>query len=621
MSLRNSSTTLVVFLLAAASVAAAGLAVGWYRVPTPAPALEGAAAAPGEPAKEYTENVPIYPHGDQSKDFFDGALSRSAGVMASSYLPSEQPRSAIVAHHLLVADRIAEVFWHLSDGSGRTVVILSPNHFGVGRSPAQVSIGSWTTPYGTVASDIDAVHRLTADVPALKEEEAAFAHEHGVGVLTPFISASFAQSRIVPILLEDSLSVEDRRALAAAIAKELPDATVLASIDMSHYLPSTAADFHDALTLRRIEAGGCDGCTTGVEIDANAVLDVLLEVNALRGDQTWNLTHHGNSLKMLASDVWQKNTSHILGYFTKGQPTPQPHAALTFVGDIMLGRSVHDNIDKNGVSFPWSEVERFLSGTHLVVANLEGTVGDRPDKHTDLPPFAFSFLPSAVAEAAKHVDAVSLANNHIRDYGVDGEKETRTQLEKIDLPWFGSFASPAPVLEETVNGLPITLIGYHAFAPDEKTLLASITDAHTKGRTVIVMPHWGTEYETMPSEPQHALAKRMVAAGADLIVGGHPHVVQTVENVDGVPVVYSLGNFVFDQPNPATRNALALGVIIEPGKITLSFLPVVAKADGQPEPMADSAAKTMLADLAACSSEGWKQGISSGTLTLDRVSR
>lgn len=605
-------------LLAAVAVAAGASFAGWHSVPakTSVPPVP-AAISDDHGASEQPLGIQIYSHGDQSREYFDDTYRRAEGFTREP----ASARSAIVAHHLLVADKIADLFLRIGADDGRTIVLLSPNHFDVGIRPALVSDGDWTTPYGLLHTDYPAVRRLLASAPFLKKEETPFGHEHGIGALTPFIARSFPSSRIVPIVLSETLSAEDRRALAQAIVEALPDATVLVSVDMSHYLPSTAADFHDDLTLRRIATSGCDGCTTGVEIDANAVLDVLLEVNRLRGDQTWHLTHHDNSLRMLQSDAWRENTSHILGYFTEGAPVAKPHAALTFVGDIMLGRGVRDRIEKNGPGHPWSEVGRFLDGTHLVVGNLEGTVGEQSNEHTDAPPYKFAFTPEAVAEAAKHIDAVSLANNHIRDYGADGEKETRSHLLALGLDWFSSFASPAPVLEKTVNGMPITLIGYHAFAPAEKALLAAIASAHDAGRTVIVMPHWGTEYETAPSEEQRALAKRMVAAGADLIIGGHPHVVQAIEDIDGVPVVYSLGNFIFDQPMPFTRNALALGVVIEPERITLSLLPVLANADGQPEPMADSAATTMLAELAERSSGAWKKTIADGTLTLDRAPR
>lgn len=564
----------------------------------------------------------IYSYGDKSREFFDEAYVAAAATPLPE-IPAAPPRAAVTAHHLLVADRIAALFQALGRTDKPTIVIMSPDHFDAGRSPAQVSRGTWTTPYGNVDSDQAAIDKLLQAAPVLKADESAFPREHGIAAITPFVARSFPGARIVAIALQEKLTAEDRALLGVRIAETLPNAVVIASVDMSHYLPSLPAAFHDELTLRRLAAGGCD-CSSDLETDSTAVLDVLLEANGKRGEQIWHLTHHGSSLAALgatANAAWRENTSHILGYFTVGLPVAKHHAAFTLVGDVMLGRSVRQSIDEHGPEYPWSGVTRFLNGTHFTIGNLEGTVGDRPDKMTHQPPFAFSFLTAAVLEASRHLDAVSQANNHSRDYGIAGELQTRDELDEIGLPWFGSWASPLPVLERQVNGVPVTIIGYHAFTPDEPSLLAAVQAARAAGRFTIVMPHWGVEYAPRHSSGQRALAEKIIRAGADLIVGAHPHVTQDIEVIDGIPVVYSLGNFIFDQPMPETRPALALGVIADSERVTLRLLPISANQDGRPEPMDDAAADALLRDLAARSPEAYRADLTRGILNVDRPLR
>lgn len=550
---------------------------------------------------------PLYSSGFYSKEFYDAAYEA-----ASDSEPVSGSKLAIVAHHLLVADEIAAVFETIGDEGAKTVVLISPNHFSVGISPAQVSVEAWMTPYGPVTTDIEAVEDLLLAVPVLNHEEWAFQNEHGIAALTPFVKRSFPKAKIVSIVLDESLSASDAQTLGEVIAEELPKAVVIASVDMSHNLPEYVQTYHDDITQTMIAAG--DGATN-LEIDSNATLRTLFAINKVRESEVWHETYHGSSLLMNATEDWRENTSHILGYFTEGDPGMSV-VSMHFVGDIMLDRGVRKKIDAAGsVAYPWEEMSRFLSGSGLVVGNLEGTVNEQASTYTYNPPFRFVFSPESVAEMAKHIDVVSLANNHSSDVGSAGEIETRTRLDEMGIPWFGAWAEPVPRYDTVLNGLEVTLIGYHQFQPNESALTDEIKKADAEGRFVIVMPHWGTEYSNVPSSSQRRLAQLMVDAGADLIVGGHPHVVQGTEIIDGVPVVYSLGNFVFDQEIPATWNATTLGVKLEEKTGTLYLLPVYTRG-GQPVPVSDTEATTIFQTIANASAEEIQSQILNGRLNF-----
>ncbi|MFH1631846.1 MAG: AmmeMemoRadiSam system protein B [bacterium] len=556
------------------------------------------------------EAVPVFSSGERGLEFYDSAYDRAGSLGAVG------SQSAVVAHHLLVADKIAEVFMAIGSDKVDTVIILSPNHFDLGVSPAQTSSGAWGTPYGVVEADSHIVDDLVGSVDSLKIEDITFEYEHGVAVLTPYVARSFPNAKIVPLALHDSLTDDEVREIANAIADAAPNAVVIASIDMSHSLPQAAADFHDSVTMRTIEAGGaCDSCSLDLEIDANAVLDVLFAVNEAREDQVWNLTHHGSSLAMGATNDWEENTSHILGYFTQGDPAGEEFVAVHIVGDIMLDRGVRKLIDAAGdFGYPWEEMDRYLSGAHLTVGNLEGAVNNQQSTYTYDPPFRFVFSPESVEETGRYIDLVNLANNHASDVGSAGLIETKERLTEMGIDWFGSYASPIPRIDKNVNGIPLTLIGYHQFQPDTDALINEIESAKQEGRFVIVLPHWGTEYINSPTQSQRTLAQTMIDAGADLIIGGHPHVPQGVEVINNVPVVYSLGNFVFDQFIPETWTAITAGIIISDTEIEIHLIPVYTK-DGQPTPISDTDAQDLFEMLSDVSGDDIQNQILTGKLT------
>ncbi|MFA4845841.1 MAG: AmmeMemoRadiSam system protein B [Patescibacteria group bacterium] len=529
------------------------------------------------------ETDPVFSYGYAAESLYD-----RANVTAET-IERTGARSAIVAHHLLVADKIAQVFASLGTGKEKTVVILSPNHFSRGRSAMQTTTGSYTTPIGDVEVDQERVNALMAAVPELLLESETFKTEHGISALTPFVKTWFPEAKLVPLVIHDKATDEDIVALASAIEEEFPDAIVIASIDMSHNLPSHIQEYHDAVTMRAIAQGAAD---FDLEIDANAVLATLFAVNRLRESQDWNLTHHGSSLAMGATSDWRENTSHILGYFEDGDPVDDPFVSLHFVGDVMLDRGVRTKIEENGVDYPWENVTRYLQGSHLRIANLEGTVSEKESLMTHEPPFIFTFAPEFVEAIKPFIDVVSLANNHTDDYGAQGEQETRDRLiQDLEIEWFGGSSSSEDIYrydlcDQSGCSLGISLIGFHQFGFTIHDLTPIIEQEDQAGRFVIVMPHWGEEYITSPQDGQRALAVAMIAAGADLIIGSHPHVVQGMEVIDNVPVVYSLGNFIFDQEFDETVTGMTLGVILDEDSATLYLSPIETMG-GQPTPMSD----------------------------------
>ncbi len=261
--------------------------------------------------------------------------------------------------------------------------------------------------------------------------------------------------------------------------------------------------------------------------------------------------------------------------FAGGELSSDEPVALLFIGDIMLARGVEWRIGLNDLSYPLSGIAEYLSTSDLTIGNFEGTIRDEPNQELD--GFTFDTTPEIaqmVAEAG--VDVVSLSNNHSDNYGSTVVTSTRDTITALGMTPFGDpYDSAHHVAHVTVNNLPLAFIGFHAFAEEPESILTTIATEQAAGNFVIVFPHWGNEYETEPSVAQTEAAHLFVEAGAHAIIGTHPHVIQTYEQYRGVPILYSLGNFLFDQDFSAeTQQGLTLGFFIDDESISMSFVPV-----------------------------------------------
>jgi poly-gamma-glutamate capsule biosynthesis protein CapA/YwtB (metallophosphatase superfamily) len=239
-----------------------------------------------------------------------------------------------------------------------------------------------------------------------------------------------------------------------------------------------------------------------------------------------------------------------------------PEVSVVFMGDVMLADGPGRFIARGGD--PFAPLARTLARADLRVANLECVVaqgGQKLDK-----PWTFRAHPRVLTVLQRHVDVVSVANNHSGDFGREAFAEMLTRLDKAGLPYFGGGrnlreAHAARIIER--HGLKIALLGYDEFFPrhfeasaehpgvawsEDEQVVADIRRAREVDGADLVIPfmHWGQEHEPRANSRQRQLARLMIDAGADVVVGTHPHVVQDTEVYQGKPIIYSLGNFVFD---------------------------------------------------------------------------
>ncbi len=244
----------------------------------------------------------------------------------------------------------------------------------------------------------------------------------------------------------------------------------------------------------------------------------------------------------------------------------EPTVRIVAVGDISYNGRFHELLERHGPGFPFRRLAPRWDGADLRLGNLESPLAASAPKVIPSKLTLRGAPRAAESLVRAGFDCVSLANNHTMDYGPAGMAETINSLEGAGIAHHGAGpdadSAHAPVVLER-NGLAIGLLAYcdpssGASMPsgpqrpgvarlDVDACCAAIRALRSAVNHVVVQVHWGQEMCRLPSPEQRATARRMVEAGADLILGHHPHVLQPCEWISGVPVFYSLGNFLFSE--------------------------------------------------------------------------
>ena len=282
--------------------------------------------------------------------------------------------------------------------------------------------------------------------------------------------------------------------------------------------------------------------------------------------------------------------------YAQETPSSSPERTLLFVGDVMLSRGVGERMrSENDWTFPFQQIADTLASADLTFGNLECPVSDQGRNRHHL--YSFRADPKVIEGLNRAgFDVMSLANNHAYDWGAPALLDTQQRLRDAGILPVGAGANDLeahyPVLIDC-GGARLAFLAYVNIEPKEATaapdkpgvawldpdrVMADIRFARPLADLVIVALHWGVEYATQPQREQVELARQMIDSGADLVVGGHPHVVQPLEQYHDRWIAYSLGNFVFDQKAPGTHRGLMLKVKIT-GKQISEVIPLPIDID------------------------------------------
>jgi len=480
----------------------------------------------------------------------------------------------------LAASLIAQQFALAADPAVTRVFLLTQNNWDAGSSPIITSKYKWRTPLGSLEPDTYAVRSLVK-TGLVQVEESIFDKEHGITGVIPYIAFAFPNAVVVPLVIRDDTSDEAIDLLVEHL-NELKNANtvIVGTIDMSHYLPKPIADAHDRHTRETIESLAYSSLSR-LDIDTAPTLRAILKLAELDGEEAFVKTGAANSADIVGDNTLTSTTGYITGYFEKGiRKTEMPVHAL-FVGDVMLDRNVAERASAEGSHTLLSAVERLFLGSDINVLNLEGTITTEPSPaRVDHNVLRFTFEPDMVKNifSSLNLDVVSLANNHALDFGSEGYEQTRSYLKDWSISTFGHPLNKKEFLSSQiqVRGKLFCFVGYmQLFTPVVEKVLQEINIMRNKCEKVVVFAHWGEEYVPYATASQREVGQSFIDAGADVVVGAHPHVVQPVELYNGKPIFYSLGNFVFDQNfSWETMHGIALHVEFADSYTRFTFMPV-----------------------------------------------
>lgn len=293
--------------------------------------------------------------------------------------------------------------------------------------------------------------------------------------------------------------------------------------------------------------------------------------------------------------------------FATTPATSPSTVSLVFAGDIVLDDAAGALIEGGGD--PFEAFAPVFKAADIRLGNLEcvvATTGSAGDKN-----FTFRAHPRSLPVLKRHFDAVALANNHSGDYGREAFAEMLGLLKAQGLGQFGGGhnlkEAHTPLIIER-KGLRIALLGYNEFMPrsfeadtnapgsawsEDEQVVADIRAARSVHKADLVIPvmHWGWENELTANARQRQLARVMIDAGADVIIGGHPHVTQDIEHYRGKPIIYSVGNFVMKETDNANqRRGWVLRLELDKaGVARMDTVVAQISMDGIPTPVPDAA--------------------------------
>lgn len=487
------------------------------------------------------------------KNFYNNVYE---GLKDISAYPDEV-RAVSLSDKLLDAGKIAEFFERLSETQDvSTFVIIAENHSWQGKRPITISTYGYDTPFGKLDPDVDLVEELleAGGDKLMATSYFAFKKEESLSIFAPFIKKSFPEAKIVTIAIKDFVEQKDLDVLVAQLA-EIEDSVLIFSNNFSFGMDKRVADFQSEL-VENIFASFDQSGVENVNVDSKPGLYALL----------------GYARQAGAEKI--ANYEHARVFYEGKKEFDERAITILAFGDMMMGRYVRTLMDENGgKDYVFEKIKGydngFFKGADVVFANLEGPIHGEGSKGGTAMVFSFN---EDVAQFLKNYgfNLVSLANNHAVDQGWEGRDTTIAALDKAGLNWCGhpSDADDGSVYYGQLGDKKYAFICFQdvTFKLDDGAAINLIKKVKSEVDYLVVSIHWGYEYKhTADWGTQIEPGRAFIDAGADFVIGHHPHVVENFEVYNGKFIFYSLGNFVFDQYwSKDTQEELAIGIVLVP---------------------------------------------------------
>lgn len=550
------------------------------------------------------------------RDYFEEAFQNLPQPKSSK---DDDIKGFIIPHHLVAKKLIANTFNQVSSDKPLTVFLISPNHFNNGRGQIITSKYNWSTPYGNIEPDTQTIDKLSQIDNTIKVDESPFGTEHGISNEVSFIKKTLPQAKIVPLIIKNTISQNQINTFTDNITQNLPENYLfVASLDFCHNKGVTICNQNDKKSLSILSKFDYKD-TKNVDVDSQAGLQILLQSLNKLGYSQFNLLENTNSVNIIGEAPNGEMVSYITGYITKKSNSKKVDI-LSF-GDMMLDRYIRNAINTRGFDAIFENMKSIIKDKNIVLANLEGSFTSFTPKALTPNNLQFTFDPNIVPKLKDlGFTHFGLANNHSLNFGFAGLNQTKDFLKKSDINYFGDPNNKDSIsFIQAVNGLNIGLIGYHEFnSPDTASVTKEIKALKDKTDFIIVYPHWGIEYQTQFSKAQQDKAHQFIDAGADTVIGAHPHVIQPVEIYQNKAIFYSLGNFIFDQTfSQNTQQGLAVNITLQDNSATYTLIPLESR-NLTPFIAGDNSRKTILSKLAENSSvsEDIKSQLELGIINL-----
>jgi len=463
-----------------------------------------------------------------------------------------------------------------------TIVIISPDHF----LDKTTNNQEYNTATGMSCFHWDCVN-LAGIFSDRKQQLSGnlFVNEHGWWAHFSFINKYFPNAKVVLVKIPGRQNLYLESLYKKIKSLSLGPTLVIASVDFSHYVQEDFAQLHDRTAWYVLQSDEPYKAYKDLDVDCPSCLFV---VNS-RAKSLWkypSLVERDSSSSIFKKDLGVQNTSRQVIFYTAKKSDLKQGVTLWFFGDVIFDRGVSAKLSslelfKNHFVdwYQQSYIENSLennfhrkwTSVDLLWFNLETPLYSSGQDCVFSGEKAIHFCSNDIFVSSfsdMWFNIVNISNNHSFDAWLDWYERTQSILKENNIVPFGNEI----VETRIIRSVPVALHWYNLLennSGDNKRYCEILQKYKKSEYKNIVNLHWGVEYATGHNLSQERLAKYFINCGADIIIGHHPHTVQDIWWYKGKPIIYSLGNFLFDQYNVAATGMYVLADIPLSGNITI----------------------------------------------------